>query len=537
MNINDINNSILKDSVYYFNKILLGNCGNEITLENGTYDLRVTYANERFFYMTNNDFGLKNVAFPIYNKKNLVIDGNGARLNGIGRICPFYIYGSENITLKNFVIDYERPFFSQGEVVAAADDEVVIKIDQAKYPYQIKSGVLSFVGTDYSNEFVHGILEFSKQDKRPLADAVDNGVWGPLVVEELEPGLLKIKKKFRKLPNVGSILSIKHEQRYVPAISIDSSKNIRLENITVYHAGTMGVVAQFTENITLNNFKVSIEPGSDRVVSANADATHFVGCSGDLVVTNSLFENQLDDILNVHGNYLRVHAVVDSTNVIAEIPHRQQVGAFSLKVGAKIGIYADKTMVKLSETAVKSIHVINNKFYEIEFTDAFEFAADQGYCIEDLDSYPTVTFTNNKGGKNRARGLLLTSAKDILIANNELYCEGAAIKISADMTGWYESGATNSVIIKDNILSRRNTKTWGKALIDIDPEMEEFEGYFHGNITIENNQLIVGDFPLIYGGSIDTLQIKNNNIIGSKSEIYMNAKQIKNLEIEGNTFS
>ncbi|OON97245.1 MAG: hypothetical protein ATN31_01495 [Candidatus Epulonipiscioides saccharophilum] len=425
-----------------------------------------------------------------------IIDGQGSRLNGIGLICPFYIYNSKNIVLQNFVIDYERPFFSQGEVIETAPNEITIKIDTAKYPYQIKNNIMTFIGEDYESNFMHGILEFNPDNKRQATDALDNGVRGPMTALEVSPGIVKINRPFRKLPRTGSIVSIKHEQRYVPAISIDSSKNIRLENITFYHAGTMGVVAQFTENITLEQFKVCLEPGTDRVVSANADATHFVRCSGEILIQNSLFENQLDDILNVHGNYLRIHSIFSNNHVIAEIPHKQQVGAFSLKVETKISILADHTMAKKFETVVKSIQVLNNKFYEIHFEDHCDFIPDQGYCIEDIDAYPSLRFINNKGGKNRARGLLLTSAKDILIEHNDLYCEGATIQISADMTGWYESGATNYVVIKNNTLSRRNTQTWGKALIDIDPAMEVFKSYFHQNIIIENNKLLLGNFPL-----------------------------------------
>ncbi len=534
----------LQDAVYEINNVLFDVTENvEIDFTLDQYDLKTTYACEDFIYMSNNDFGHKNIAFPIVGKKNIVIDGHGSTLNGIGRISPFYISESENVTIRNFVIDYERPFFSQGEVLDIAEDGVVIKIDKTLYPYIIKDTVVTFVGTDYTSDFTHGILEYSKENVRPEEDAVDNGIHGVLVGEELEEGILKIKNKFRQLPHIGNILTIKHERRFVPAISINKSKNITLENIWVKHAGTMGVVAQFSENITLNQFRVEVDLNTDRVISANADATHFVGCKGTILIENSRFFQQLDDIFNVHGNYLRVHKVIDSKNIIVEIPHKQQVGAFGIEKNTKVMICNDKTMLNISENQVKNYRVINNKFYEIELTEAFDFMPEQQYCLEDIDCLPNVIIRDCIGGKNRARGLLLTTAGDILIENNDFDTEGAVLKISGDMNSWYESGYTRNVVVRNNKMQRRNHQTWGIGVFDIDPEMDELvEGnYYHKNIQFIDNEITLNDFPLVYGQSVENIEFTHNTFIGenitSEEDLEIRVKNLGNITYKDNKIS
>ncbi len=517
------------DFVYEVNKVLLESNENEINIELKHCKLKTKYAYERFVYMTNNDYGLKNIAFPIIEKKNVVIDGQGARLDCIGRILPFYITDSENVTIKNFVIDYKRPMFSQGEIVAVGSDYFVLDIDKEKYPYIIKNGILVFVGEDYTEEFVHGMLEFEKETKRPVTDASDISVWSSLRAEELQNGQLKILYNFKKrIPKIGNMLSIKHERRYVPAIAVNSSKNITLENITIYHAGTMGVVAQFSENITLKNVQVKLEDGSDRIVSANADATHFVGCKGTLLVEGCRFENQLDDSINVHGNYLRVTKIIDDSHVVVEIPHRQQVGAFGLEIGAELTLHNDKTMLLEGSAKLADYKVINNKYYELYFTQPFDFKDDIDYCIENAQAYPVVIFRNNICGKNRARSILLSGAKDILVEGNIVDSEGACIKISGDMDNWYESGATSNVVIRNNKFSRRNTAAWGKAIFDIDPEMEENEDgrYYHKNILIEDNEITINDLPLFYGQSVEKITVRGNTFVadGLKSTADMPIK-------------
>lgn len=543
INKKNILNNPVNDAVYEINHILFETEEDaEIMLEKDKYDLKTTYACEDFIYMSNNDFGHKNIAFPIVGKKNLVIDGNGSTLNGIGRISPFYISKSENITIKNFVIDYERPFFSQGEVIEIQDDGIVINIDKKLYPYKIKDTVISFIGEDYISDFVHGILEFSKKDRRPEIDAIDNGIQGSLVGEEIEEGILKIKNKFRKLPHVGNILSIKHEKRFVPAISINKSKGIKFENIWVKHAGTMGIVAQFSEDITLDHFTVDVDYDTERIVSANADATHFVGCKGTILIENSNFYNQLDDIFNVHGNYLRVHKVIDNKKIIVEIPHRQQVGAFGIEKNTKIMICNDKTMLNLCANKVLDYRVINNKFYELDLLKEFNFEGDQQYCIEDIDCLPNVTIRNCTGGKNRARGILLTTAGDILIENNELDMEGAILKISGDMDNWYESGYTRNVIVRNNKMKRRNHAAWGKAIFDIDPEMDELveNEFYHKNIVFEGNEITMNGFPLVYGQSIEKMKFLNNTFIGeevkNEKDLEIKVRNLGNITFEGNIF-
>ncbi|MFI3325566.1 MAG: hypothetical protein R3Y35_05265 [Clostridia bacterium] len=537
--------SALCDNTYMINKAVLNaenNC--EIALEKDNYTISPKYAYEKFIYMTNNDFGLKNILFPIIDKSDITIDGNGSSLNFLGRLLPFYISNSKNITIKNFTIDYQRPMFSQAKLLEIGENDFTMEIDKEIFPYTVKDGILIFVGEDYESDFVHGILAFDPETKRPLSDSIDCSIWNNLIATELSDGVLKINYKLHKCLKVGQTITIKHERRYVPAIAINECENVVLENITIRHAGTMGVVAQFSKDITIKNMEIATDKNSSRVMSVNADATHFVGCTGTILVENSKFESMLDDIINVHGNYLKVTEVIDSKNVIAEIPHRQQVGAYGIKNNATISFLNADTMLLEGKAVLKSTNMLNNKYYEMKLEEDFEFDKTKTYCVENTDAYPQVIFRNNDCGRNRARALLLTSAKNILIENNKIDCEGAAFKISADMTGWYESGATNNVVIKNNIIKRSNMLTWGKAIFDIDPEMEVFEDnkYFHDTILVQNNKIELCANPLVYGKSFKTLIFENNEFytaetnILSEDDLVYDVEEFGEIKLLGNNF-
>ena len=63
---------------------------------------------------------------------------------------------------------------------------------------------------------------------------------------------------------VGERFVLRTYSRPTPAIFVTESKNITLENITVHNVQGMGLLAQLTENMTLNKFRVAIEEGSER---------------------------------------------------------------------------------------------------------------------------------------------------------------------------------------------------------------------------------------------------------------------------------
>lgn len=528
-----IEKSLLKDNAYFINEVM-DNLEDDscVSIEKDTYDLRTTYSREELCYISNNDSGVKSIAFYLKDKKNIIIDGNGSSLMGFGRILPFYITNCSNVTIRNFTIDYERPFTSQGEVIEASPSYVVMKVDKKEFPYEIRNNTLKFIGDGYVNDFIHGFLEFDKDEKRPISTAFDSTANSSVYAQELEDGVLKIYHNFRVTPKVGSILTIKHDMRIVPAITIDKCDNVKIENIWIKHCGTMGVVAQLSKDITVDRVKICPDPSSPRVFSINADATHFVNCSGTVIVENGVFEGMFDDVINVHGNYLFIEKVIDTSHVIAKIPHRQQVGFINFIEGDKAVICEQLTMMEEQHNVIKGLRKINNQYYEIEFEQPFNFEEGKNYCIDNEDRYPVVIFRNNRCGKNRARGLILTSTKDMIVENNYMDTEGSVIKVNSDMKNWFESGAMKKLYVRNNVMKRHNPGNWGTALIDIDPGMlKEVDGQpFHGDIFIEGNTIYLDKTQLLYGYSFKDAVVKNNTIYCSEECNEDNIVETRNAE-------
>ena len=74
----------------------------KLVFPEGRYDFYPTFADEMYFFISNNDEGLKRVAFPMIGMENLTLDGQGSEFIFHGFINPFIVDRSENIIFKDF---------------------------------------------------------------------------------------------------------------------------------------------------------------------------------------------------------------------------------------------------------------------------------------------------------------------------------------------------------------------------------------------------------------------------------------------------
>lgn len=114
------------------------NDGDTVILEkNKIYDVRQDDSFDfEGYYCSNtakiheNPDGLRRVAIFLKNKKNIVVDGNGATVLIHGKMTPFLFDGCENVTVKNLTVDYARPTMSEYTVISGGDGVYDIRINE-----------------------------------------------------------------------------------------------------------------------------------------------------------------------------------------------------------------------------------------------------------------------------------------------------------------------------------------------------------------------------------------------------------------------
>ena len=365
----------------------LENCedGATISFPEKEYHFYPEHAFQKYYYISNNRHGMKRVAFPVIGKKNVTIDGCGARFVFHGEILPVVIEKSEGITFKNCSIDWQRPFYSEGMITASDKSGVTIEIDSERYPYRFEEGQMIFEDEGWERSFSEGVFEIDPATGGPAymsGDGMGLGVKGNWNVEEVSGGVVRFNEAFPRPGKVGNILLLRHYRRCCPGIHLRYSKDTLLENVTLHHAGGMGVIGQFCENVTVRDS--SVTPSEGRHFSATVDATHFVNCRGKIELADCLFEGQLDDPRNMHGINTRIQCVVGSRTVMVELVHYEQHGVKVAFPGDRVQFSDNQTLLAYAENEVESVDRIDMARCRVTFKYELPEKLQSGHVMENM---------------------------------------------------------------------------------------------------------------------------------------------------------
>ncbi len=518
-----------------------------ITFEKGTYNFHPEKATERYTHSSNHGDYMSRIAFYIDGIDGLSIEGNGSQFIFHNRIYPFYMTNSNDVKLKDFSIDYAQRFGSEPTVVANDEKNHTfdIKIPDGEQ-YEIRNGVLYFVQPDYDFTIGQSILydreresvayntehytsiagfgKVSRPAKFEFKYGMDSNdtyqkIRGRQYIqkaEEVGKGIVRISGHKKALPPVGLVLSCKGEQganRLAPAIKIENIKGFLAEDVVVRHASGMGFLGENCEDVVLDGCKVI--PSDGYLVSTTADATHFVGCRGKLVLKDCTFRNQLDDATNIHGAYQPIVDIVDDKTIGVRMGHFQQQGFVQARVGDTIGFVRILDSFHAYDTrVVTDIKYINGRYNLITFNEPVPSNLKVGDLTENLSAYPTVEITGCYVGGNRARGLLISTNKGTLIENNTFATEMEAILMPVESGHWYESGNAANVIIRNNTFQDCNFGGINRGVICFKTDDDVSNTAFL-NINITGNTFNQFDNLIMEARNVDGLVFENNTITNS----------------------
>lgn len=501
-----------------------------IVFPTGRYDFYPEEALTREYYISNHDQdNPKKVGFALEELQNITIDGQGSEFIFHGRMIPFALLKTNNVVLKNFTVDFEIPAFRQLEVLAVdrAADKVITEI-HPKGNHRIEGNRLFATGEGYEN-LLFVAMPF-REDGRLAYRRQDVG-FSATEIEEVSPDTLVVTGWGQTAyTSPGERFALRSYYRPTPGIFMSECKDTFFENITVHYAEGMGLLAQMSENITLDGFSVRLRGDDDpRYFTTQADATHFSACKGVISSTNGFYEGMADDAINVHGTYLRVTERVDDHTLRARYMHPQAWGFLWGEPGDTVQFVESERMelVGSHRNTIQSIQAVDQpseigaKEFEIRFTEALpsEVSHEGKYGIENLTWTPEVIFSNNVVRNNRARGALFSTPKRVVCEENLFdHTHGTAILLCGDCNGWFETGACREVIIRNNRFVNALTASYQftNAVISIYPEIPDLEGqeqFFHSGIVIENNTFEMFDRPILYAKSTNGLIFRENEVV------------------------
>jgi len=519
-----------------------------LVIPKGIYQCYPDKAMEEFIHVANNDNGLKRIVFPVHGFSNFEIDAEGSTfiLHG-GEMIAFDFERSQNIKLKNAVIDWDKPFYFQGTVLSTdTSTNSFILRPLAECTYEIVANELVF--TEKPGKAIHPWRDWAPAMKNDIGweQNIDWNIWfdpatkAPAYngytyvlkswneslnrryhVKQLKDGNLRFFDAVQKLPTTGWILVIngrKDLNRTSPAIHLSNVTGFAIYNVNVHHAGGMGLIAEQSQNIVLKKFNVVLPENSQRIVTTTADATHFAGCRGKIAIDSCRFENMLDDAANIHGVYALADGAVDQYTLGVKRMHGQQMGFDLVHIGDSISLSNQETLRPYAKVKVKGVKEVNAEYLEVTCLQPIAKLLQPNSVINNLSCQPDLVIQNTWVRRNRARSILISTSGNVLIENNNFEaCTHTSILLAGDASFWFESGPVQSVVIRNNTF--KNFGLQGSSpLLQIAPQIKAEERfYYHQNIVFENNICELFSAPLVFAKSAAHIRIVGNQIKASKA--------------------
>lgn len=501
------------------------NRGNVLLLfPKGRYDFWPQHCTERVYFESNTtDINPKRLAILVDQMKEFTLDGMGSEFVFHDRMQPLTIDQSSHILARNFSIDWDIPLTAQAEILSVTDTSIDIRCNPCESPCQVENDKLVFTDEGWKSEW-NGVMEFDRLTRlipQETGDASCLGEsWQNYRAEDLGSGLFRLHYPFKRKPATGNFLVLRHSNRDHAGIFITGSDHIRLENIRVYHTAGLGILSQYSDDLQFSGVDVIPNPAKNRYLSGHDDGMHFSNCGGHIAIDHCTFAGLMDDPVNVHGTSVRVMEVLPGNRCLCKFMHHQSVGMEWARPGDRAGFIENESMITYSEAVIKSFTRQSDELFILEFSGTLPQQLEAGDALENLSRAPSVHIRDCRFKSCRARGMLVSTPGRVIIEHNEFESSGSAILIAGDANYWYESGAVQDVLIRDNrFLDPCLTSMYQfcEAIISICPEIPGPDPArpFHRNIRITGNSFHPFDYPVLFARSVDGLTFSGNKLIRS----------------------
>lgn len=446
-----------------------------------------------------NPNGLRRTAIYLRDKKNIVIDGNGATVLVHGKMTPLLFDRCENITVKNLTVDYACPTMAEFTVLSNENGIYEIKINP-ECLFRIENGALiwhgengkdslpywedSYIGNRRHIKLFDPVTKFTHDLRRDDFEFES--------IEQISSDTLRIifKNKSLSIP-VGSIIQSRNIVRDQTGSLFQRCRNLVFDSLRIKFMHGLGMVSQFCENISFIN--CDLTPAEGRTVASTADFFQFSGCRGNLKIENCKAQGAHDDFVNVHGTHLRIiEADAEKNSITVRFMHDESWGFQAFEVGDNLEFIKWDTLIPYAETRVKSYKKVNDTdilLYLDSPLPEIEIGKD---VVENVTYTPDLYVRNCNFGPTYGRGILCTTRGEVIIENNVFNStRGPALLVEDDCNFWFESGLTKTIVFRNNrIINCDYDSTRKKSpAICYTPKVmnEKSKEFVHGKLILTGN--------------------------------------------------
>jgi parallel beta-helix repeat protein len=492
----------------------------KLVFEFGSYDIYGSQKDEQ---------GNFEPSIDIKNVSNLTIEGNGSEFIGHNYSTMFHFTNCRNILINKLTVDWDPLPFTQGEVILVDTNFIDIEVVA---PFVAQKGL-----------HTEAILGYDLEKHRMARRFTDHYQLGfEKTTEVIRPGVMRLfigrQDRFAgTMPSVGQYVIARHHVYGYQSFEFLKCIDVQLENVNIYSNPGMGVVGEECRDINIRHLKVMIRPGSGRWMSCTADATHFAGCRGTIIMENCLFEGMGDDATNVRSShYMLVSERLDNNKLCIKTGYRYGGDPLPPEIGDKLELSGeDKLLLPYATLTVRSVEINKqDKTLIIGFSEKLPERTGKGDVVGNASSIPVLRIRNCTTIRNRSRGFIIKT-RDVVIEDCTFQdLTECGVALESDVNAWWEAISSRDVIIRNNrFIDSKFEPGYLHGVIEFHTMSKTAPAGVYRRITIANNIFLGSIANIIKIGSADGVDIIDNIMDQSKDEAIF-LYNSRNIRIRGN---
>ena len=230
---------------------------------------------------------------------DLAIDLKGSDLYlKTSYLIGFDLVGCQRVTLTNFTVDFVQLPYTQVRLTGVAPSSRTLSYE-AISGWALPTTLRSKSGSsEYWGMVMRGGLPPANTNRLPLGKPTD-----PTALQVTldtspwtQPGVLATY-------HPGDVIVVMLKDGDAP-ILVEGGDTILLTGIDIYASGTLGVHLDSAQNSTVSRVRVMPRPGTDRLISTNADGIHMSYVQSNNTIRHCYVSRTMDDAITMNSPFL-----------------------------------------------------------------------------------------------------------------------------------------------------------------------------------------------------------------------------------------
>ncbi|MBD3941357.1 right-handed parallel beta-helix repeat-containing protein [Microbacterium sp. NEAU-LLC] len=453
-------------------------------------------------------FATKSIGLLLDDLEGVEVVADGARLVAHGRMTALAIVDGSGVTVDGLEVDWAVPTVIDVTVADAGVDgngawrELTVpactrfRIDGTDVVWMSEPS--PFTGELYwsgANALAYSqVSDPTTGRTRRAACPLFEGVAS---IERVDAATLRVTYATASpAQDRGLVYQLREIDRDHPGMLVLDCADVELRRMRIDYLHGFGLVAQNSQDLTLDGLVFRAPGGSGRVTAGFADFVQCSGMRGRVDIRDCEFDGPHDDPINVHGTYLAVTGA-EPARLSLQYQHDQTAGFPAFGDGESVELVDRRTLQPVHTATVRGVTGPTGRDIAsaarpitIGVADplppAVLAAARSGrLAAENTTRTPEVTITGCTFCRVPTRAILVTTRRPVRIEGCRF--EGIAmpcIQIAADASGWWESGPVTEVAIVGNTF-----RDVTAGVLEVAPSVPADAAPVHGTVRFEGNDV------------------------------------------------